>query len=97
MNDGTYSPIPMNEAGGQRPLPARRHRAHERRRRDRWLREWLQYGNRTPSSSSSAGYAVAGMRYRGEGTTLRPGAEGDVAPGRQLFNRGPLEYDMPLR
>jgi dipeptidyl aminopeptidase/acylaminoacyl peptidase len=59
-----------------------------------WLREWLQYGNWTPEQLVKAGYAVAWMRYRAEvnnsyGTALKETSR----QGRQLFNRGALEYD----
>jgi len=57
MNDGTYSPIAMMKPAGNGRFPARRHRAHERRRRDRVAARWLQYGNWTPEQLVKAGYA----------------------------------------
>jgi dienelactone hydrolase len=94
MNDGTYSPIAMikPQGSGRFPLVVLAHMNGGGG--TRWLREWLQYGNWTPEQLVKAGYAVAWMRYRAEvnnsyGTALKETSR----QGRQLFNRGPLEYD----
>jgi len=57
-------------------------------------RIWLQYGNWTPEQLVKAGYAVAWMRYRAEiNNTYGPALKETSRQGRQLFNRGPYEYD----
>jgi len=94
MNDGTYSPIAMMKPAGSGRFPLVVIAHMNGGGGTRWLREWLQYGNWTPEQLVKAGYAVAWMRYRGEvnnsyGTALKE----TNRQGRQLFNRGPLEYD----
>src|SRR4030095_2863046 len=45
-------------------------------------------------TAREGGYAVAWMRYRAEiNNTYGPPLRGSTRQGRQLFNRGPLEYD----
>jgi dipeptidyl aminopeptidase/acylaminoacyl peptidase len=94
MNDGTYSPIAMMKPRGTGRFPLVVIAHMNGGGGTRWLREWLQYGNWTPEQLVKAGYAVAWMRYRAEvnnsyGTALKEQSR----QGRQLFNRGPLEYD----
>ena len=94
MNDGTYSPIAMMKpaGGGRFPLVVLAHMNGGGG--TEWLREWLQYGNWTPEQLVKAGYAVAWMRYRGEvNNSYGPALKETSRQGRQLFNRGPLEYD----
>jgi dipeptidyl aminopeptidase/acylaminoacyl peptidase len=60
----------------------------------RWLREWLHHGNWTPEQLLQAGYAVGWMRYRAEvNNAYGPPLEERTRQGRQLFNRGPFEYE----
>jgi dipeptidyl aminopeptidase/acylaminoacyl peptidase len=94
MNDGTYSPIAMMKPAGSGRFPLVVLAHMNGGGGTEWLREWLQYGNWTPEQLVKAGYAVAWMRYRAEvdnsyGAALKEGER----QGRQLFNRGPLEYD----
>jgi len=94
MNDGTYSPIAMMkpQGSGRFPLVVLAHMNGGGG--TRWLREWLQYGNWTPEQLVKAGYAVAWMRYRAEVNNSYGAALKETSrQGRQLFNRGPLEYD----
>jgi dienelactone hydrolase len=94
MNDGTYSPTAMMKPPGSGRFPLVVIAHMNGGGGTRWLREWLQYGNWTPEQLVKAGYAVAWMRYRSEvnnsyGSPLKETSR----QGRQLFNRGPLEYD----
>jgi len=94
MNDGTYSPIAMMkpQGNGRFPLVVLAHMNGGGG--TEWLREWLQYGNWTPEQLVKAGYAVAWMRYRGEvNNVYGPALKETSRQGRQLFNRGPFEYD----
>ena len=93
-NDGNYSPIAMMKPAGAGPFPLVVLAHMNGGGGTEWLREWLRYGNWTPEQLVKAGYAVAWMRYRAEvdnsyGAALEEGER----QGRQLFNRGPLEYD----
>jgi dienelactone hydrolase len=93
MNDGTYSPIAMMKPAGNGRFPLVV-LAHMNGGGTQWLREWLQYGNWTPEQLVKAGYAVAWMRYRAEvNNSYGPALKETSRQGRQLFNRGPLEYD----
>jgi dipeptidyl aminopeptidase/acylaminoacyl peptidase len=94
MNDGTYSPIAMMKPAGSGRFPLVVLAHMNGGGGTAWLREWLRYGNWTPEQLVKAGYAVAWMRYRAEvdnlyGTELKESSR----QGRQLFNRGPFEYN----
>ena len=94
MNDGTYSPIAMMKPPGSGRFPLIVIAHMNGGGGTEWLREWLQYGNWTPEQLVKAGYAVAWMRYRGEvNNSYGPALKETSRQGRQLFNRGPLEYD----
>jgi len=94
MNDGTYSPIAMMKPAGNGRFPLVVIAHMNGGGGTEWLREWLQYGNWTPEQLVKAGYAVAWMRYRGEvNNSYGPALKETSRQGRQLFNRGPLEYD----
>ena len=94
MNDGTYSPIAMMKPAGSGRFPLVVLAHMNGGGGTEWLREWLQYGNWTPEQLVKAGYAVAWMRYRGEvNNSYGPALKETSRQGRQLFNRGPLEYD----
>src|SRR6202049_4718240 len=59
-----------------------------------WIREWTQNGSWTQEQFLQAGYAVAWMRYRGEvNNSYGARLVEKKREGRQLLNRGPLEYD----
>jgi dipeptidyl aminopeptidase/acylaminoacyl peptidase len=94
MNDGTYSPIAMMKPAGNGRFPLVVLAHMNGGGGTEWLREWLQYGNWTPEQLVKAGYAVAWMRYRAEvNNSYGPALKETSRQGRQLFNRGPLEYD----
>jgi dienelactone hydrolase len=94
MNDGTYSPMAMMKPSGNGRFPLVVIAHMNGGGGTEWLREWLQYGNWTPEQLVKAGYAVAWMRYRGEvNNSYGPALKETSRQGRQLFNRGPLEYD----
>lgn len=94
MVDGVYSPIAMMKPAGNGPFPIVLFAHMNGGQGTQWLREWLQYGNWTPEQFVRAGYAVAWMRYRAEiNNTYGPPLQERTRQGRQLFNRGPYEYD----
>lgn len=94
MADGVYSPIAMMKPPGNGPFPIIVLAHMNGGQGTQWLREWLRYGNWTPEQFLQAGYAVAWMRYRAEvNNTYGPRLEERTRQGRQLFNRGPFEYD----
>jgi len=94
MPDGVYSPIAMMKPAGAGPFPIVLIAHMNGGQGTQWLREWLRYGNWTPEQLLQAGYAVAWMRYRAEiNNTYGPPLQETTRQGRQLFNRGPYEYD----
>ncbi|OFW05435.1 MAG: hypothetical protein A3I61_14570 [Acidobacteria bacterium RIFCSPLOWO2_02_FULL_68_18] len=94
MNDGVYSPIAVMKPAGNGPFPIVLLAHMNGGRGTQWLREWLHYGNWTPEQLLKAGYAVAWMRYRAEvNNVYGPPLRESTRQGRQLFNRGPFEYD----
>ena len=93
-NDGLYTPIAMMRPQGNGPFPLIVLAHMNGGQGTQWLREWLHYGNWTPEQFLKAGYAVAWMRYRAEvNNVYGPALEERTRQGRQLFNRGPFEYD----
>ena len=94
MIDGVYSPIAMMKPAGSGPFPLVLLAHMNGGQGTQWIREWLRYGNWTPEQMVQAGYAVAWMRYRAEiDNTYGPPLRERTRQGRQLFNRGPYEYD----
>jgi dipeptidyl aminopeptidase/acylaminoacyl peptidase len=94
MADGVYSPIAVMKPAGNGPFPVLLLAHMNGGQGTQWLREWLQYGNWTPEQFVQAGYAVVWMRYRAEvNNTYGPPLVERERQGRQLFNRGPYEYD----
>jgi dipeptidyl aminopeptidase/acylaminoacyl peptidase len=94
MVDGVYAPIGIRKPAGNGPFPFVVFCHMNGGMGTQWIREWTQYGSWTLEQFLSAGYAVAWTRYRAEvdnsyGAKLQEGTR----QGRQLFNRGPLEYD----
>lgn len=92
--DGLYTPIGLMKPQGQGPFPIVLFAHMNGGLGSRWIREWTRYGNWTPEQFVKAGYAVAWMRYRAEvrtpyGEKLQEGR----FQGRQIFNRGPFEYE----
>ncbi|MBZ5642102.1 MAG: prolyl oligopeptidase family serine peptidase [Acidobacteriia bacterium] len=92
--DGLYAPIGLRKPPGNGPFPIVLFAHMNGGMGVRWIREWTQNGSWTQEQFLKAGYAVAWMRYRAEvnnsyGTRLVE----KQREGRQLFNRGPLEYE----
>ena len=92
--DGLYAPIGLRKPPGNGPFPIIVFAHMNGGLGVRWIREWTQNGSWTLEQFLKAGYAVAWMRYRTEvnnsyGTRLVE----KQREGRQLFNRGPLEYE----
>lgn len=94
MVDGVYAPIGIRRPPGRGPFPFVVFCHMNGGFGTQWIREWTQYGSGTLEQFLDAGYAVAWTRYRAEVNN----SYGDklverTRQGRQLFNRGPLEYD----
>jgi dienelactone hydrolase len=92
--DGLYAPIGLRKPPGSGPFPIILFAHMNGGMGMQWIREWTQNGSWTQEQFLKAGYAVAWMRYRAE-VNNSYGARLDEKKreGRQLFNRGPLEYD----
>jgi dienelactone hydrolase len=92
--DGMYAPIGLRKPPGNGPFPIILFAHMNGGLGTQWIREWTQNGSWTLEQFLKAGYAVAWMRYRaevGEGYGIRL-VEGKQE-GRQIFNRGPFEYE----
>ncbi len=92
--DGMYAPIGLRKPEGPGPFPIILFAHMNGGLGTRWIREWTQNGSWTLEQFLKAGYAVAWMRYRAEikegyGIKLEEGKQ----EGRQIFNRGPFEYE----
>jgi len=92
--DGMYAPIGLRKPPGNGPFPVVLFAHMNGGLGTQWIREWTQNGSWTLEQFLKAGYAVAWMRYRAEveegyGIRLVEGKQ----EGRQIFNRGPLEYE----
>jgi dienelactone hydrolase len=92
--DGMYAPIGLRKPPGKGPFPIVLFAHMNGGLGAQWIREWTQNGSWTLEQFLKAGYAVAWMRYRAEikegyGIRLVEGKQ----EGRQIFNRGPFEYE----
>jgi dienelactone hydrolase len=92
--DGMYAPIGLRKPPGNGPFPIVLFAHMNGGLGTQWIREWTQNGSWTLEQFLKAGYAVAWMRYRAEveegyGIRLVEGKQ----EGRQIFNRGPFEYE----
>ncbi|MFI5057923.1 MAG: alpha/beta hydrolase family protein [Candidatus Acidiferrales bacterium] len=92
--DGLYAPIGLRKPAGNGPFPIILFAHMNGGLGTQWIREWTQNGSWTLEQFLKAGYAVAWMRYRAEvktgyGIRLVEGKQ----EGRQIFNRGPFEYE----
>jgi len=92
--DGMYAPIGLRKPPGKGPFPIILFAHMNGGLGTQWIREWTQNGSWTLEQFLKAGYAVAWMRYRAEvktgyGIRLVEGKQ----EGRQIFNRGPFEYE----
>ncbi len=96
MADGAYIPIGLRKPEGPGPFPLVLCATGNGGGGMAMLREHTQNRSWTQERLIEAGYAIAWMRYRAEvdyaydrvGKLIESGRQ-----GRQLFNRGPLEYD----
>ena len=93
-SDGMYAPIGLRKPAGKGPFPIILFAHMNGGLGTQWIREWTQNGSWTLEQFLKAGYAVAWMRYRAEikegyGIKLEEGKQ----EGRQIFNRGPFEYE----
>src|SRR4051812_5791313 len=94
--DGLYVPIGLRKPPGKGPFPLVLFASGNGGRGMAWLREATQNRSWTQEQFLAAGYAVAWLRYRAEvdyaydkiGKLVE-----DKRQGRQLLNRGPLEYE----
>jgi len=92
--DGMYAPIGLRKPPGNGPFPIILFAHMNGGLGTQWIREWTQNGSWTLEQFLKAGYVVAWMRYRAEvktgyGIRLVEGKQ----EGRQIFNRGPFEYE----
>ncbi|HVZ50495.1 MAG TPA: prolyl oligopeptidase family serine peptidase [Pseudolabrys sp.] len=96
MVDGAYVPIGLRKPEGPGPFPIILFATGNGGGGMRMLRDHVQSKAYTQDRLLERGYAVAWMRYRAEvdyaydriGKLIGSGRQ-----GRQLFNRGPLEYE----
>jgi dienelactone hydrolase len=92
--DGLYAPIGVRKPPGPGPFPFVVFAHMNGGLGVQWIREWTQYGSWTLEQFLKAGYAVAWTRYRAEvNNAYGPRLVEKRREGRQLFNRGPLEYE----
>jgi dienelactone hydrolase len=92
--DGMYAPIGLRKPPGNGPFPIILFAHMNGGLGTQWIREWTENGSWTLEQFLKAGYAVAWTRYRAEvaegyGIRLVEGKQ----EGRQIFNRGPFEYE----
>jgi dienelactone hydrolase len=96
MIDGVYVPIGLRKPAGTGPFPLVLFASGNGGRGMAWVRNATQNTSWTQEQFLAAGYAVAWTRYRAEvdyaydkiGKLIE-----DKRQGRQLLNRGPLEYE----
>ncbi len=94
--DGLYTPIGIRKPDGNGPFPIILFASGNGGGGMDWVREATRNQSWTQEQFVQAGYAVAWTRYRAEvelayhnyGKLVQ-----DVRQGRQLLNRGPLEYE----
>ena len=94
--DGLYTPIGIRKPEGDGPFPIVLFASGNGGAGMAWVREATQNQSWTQEQFVKAGYAVAWTRYRAE-VELAYANYGklieDTRQGRQLLNRGPLEYE----
>jgi len=94
--DGVYAPIGLRKPAGRGPFPLVLFASGNGGGGMAWVRDATQNRSWTQEQFLAAGYAVAWLRYRAEvdyaydkiGKLIE-----DRRQGRQLLNRGPLEYE----
>jgi dienelactone hydrolase len=96
MRDGLYAPIGLRVPAGQGPFPLVLFASGNGGGGMRLIRDFTHNRSWTQERFLDAGYAVAWTRYRAEVDyaydRVGPLVE-DIRQGRQLLNRGPLEYE----
>jgi len=94
--DGLYTPIGIRKPDGDGPFPIVLFASGNGGEGMGWLRDATRNRSWTQEQFVKAGYAVAWTRYRAE-VELAYANYGrlieDTRQGRQLLNRGPLEYE----
>ena len=94
--DGLYTPVGLRKPQGEGPFPIVLFASGNGGGGMDWVRDATQNSSWTQEQFLKAGYAVGWMRYRAE-VELAYDNYGklvqDVRQGRQLLNRGPLEYE----
>ena len=94
--DGLYTPIGIRKPVGEGPFPIVLFASGNGGGGMAWVRDATQNRSWTQEQFVKAGYAVAWTRYRAE-VELAYDKYGkliqDIRQGRQLLNRGPLEYE----
>ncbi len=94
--DGLYTPIGIRKPEGDGPFPMVLFASGNGGEGMDWVRDATQNRSWTQEQFVKAGYAVAWTRYRAE-VELAYANYGklveDTRQGRQLLNRGPLEYE----
>jgi dienelactone hydrolase len=94
--DGLYTPVGLRKPQGEGPFPIVLFASGNGGGGMDWVRDATQNQSWTQEQFLKAGYAVGWMRYRAE-VELAYANYGmlieDVRQGRQLLNRGPLEYE----
>jgi len=94
--DGLYTPIGIRKPNGDGPFPIILFASGNGGGGMDWVRNATQNQSWTQEQFVKAGYAVAWTRYRAE-VELAYAKYGklieDTRQGRQLLNRGPLEYE----
>lgn len=94
LRDGVYAPIGIRKPPGEGPFPTIVFAHMNGGMGLQWIREWTQNGSWTLEQFIKAGYAVVWMRYRAEvDSSYGPALIEGKWQGRQIFNRGPFEYD----
>jgi dienelactone hydrolase len=96
MIDGVYSPIGLRKPQGDGPFPLVLFASGNGGGGMAAVQDFTQNRSWTQEQFLEAGYAVAWLRYRAEVDYAYDRAEKlieDRRQGRQLLNRGPLEYE----
>jgi predicted dienelactone hydrolase len=94
--DGLYTPVGIRKPAGDGPFPIVLFASGNGGGGMDWVLEATRNQSWTQEQFLKAGYAVGWMRYRAEVELAYNKYDGlveDIRQGRQLLNRGPLEYE----
>jgi len=94
--DGLYTPVGIRKPAGAGPFPIVLFASGNGGGGMDWVRDATDNQSWTQEQFLDAGYAVGWMRYRAEVELAYNKYDGlveDIRQGRQLLNRGPLEYE----